>query len=82
MAIVRYLRHLEVERRMAANTLDGYRRDLARLAAFAAGHGTPVEALDARDLEAFVRDAMAAGCRRRRPRGSSPASAGSTGSCA
>ena len=61
MAIVRYLRHVEVERRMAANTLEAYRRDLARLAAFAAGRDRHLEALDRGDLEAFVRETMASG---------------------
>jgi integrase/recombinase XerD len=61
MAIVRYLRHLEVERRMAANTLEAYQRDLGRLARFAAGRDRRVEALDRGDLEAFVRETMASG---------------------
>ena len=60
-AIVRYLRHLEVERRAAVNTLDAYRRDLARLDAFAADRGVVVEALTRQDLEVLVRDAMTAG---------------------
>lgn len=61
MAIVRYLRHVEVERRMAANTLEAYRRDLTRLAEFAAGRDRRIEALDRGDLEAFVRETMASG---------------------
>ena len=61
MAIVRYLRHVEVERRMAANTLEAYRRDLTKLAAFAAARERQVEALDRADLEAFVREMMAGG---------------------
>jgi len=60
-AIDNYLRHLEVERRMAANTLDAYRRDLVRVAAFAAGRGASVTALSRADLEALVRDAMTSG---------------------
>jgi integrase/recombinase XerD len=59
--IVRYLRHLEVERRAATNTLDAYRRDLARLDAFAADRGVAVDAVTRQDLEALVRDTMAAG---------------------
>jgi integrase/recombinase XerD len=61
MAIVRYLRHVEVERRMAANTIEAYRRDLTKLAAFAAARERQLEALDRSDLEAFVRDVMAGG---------------------
>jgi integrase/recombinase XerD len=57
----RYLRHLEVERRMAGNTLEAYRRDLARLQAFADAGGRDVASLTRADLEAFVRDAMASG---------------------
>jgi integrase/recombinase XerD len=60
-AVARYLRHLEVERRMAANTLDAYRRDLTRLTEFAAGRTQQVDALSRADLEAFVRESMASG---------------------
>jgi integrase/recombinase XerD len=59
--IARYLRHLEVERRVAANTLAAYARDLRRLATFARTHGQPVAALSRRDLETFVRDVMTSG---------------------
>jgi integrase/recombinase XerD len=57
----RYLRHLEVERRVARHTLDAYRRDLVKLAAFAARRRRTVETLDRAALEQFVRDAMAGG---------------------
>ncbi len=60
-AVERYLRHLEVERRLAANSSEAYRRDLTRLSAFAASLGRPVEALSRPDLEALVRDAMTGG---------------------
>jgi integrase/recombinase XerD len=50
-----YLDHLRVERRLAAHTLESYGRDLRGLAAFARRARTPVEALDRRALEAFVR---------------------------
>src|SRR5688572_10264701 len=60
-SITAYLRHLEVERRMAANTLDAYRRDLQRLAAFAAREGKDVADLERRDLEAAVRESMSEG---------------------
>jgi integrase/recombinase XerD len=60
-AVAGFLRHLEVERRVAANTLEAYRRDLSRLEAHAARHGTSPVALTRADLEAFVRDTMASG---------------------
>jgi integrase/recombinase XerD len=56
-----YLDHLRVERRLAAHSLEGYARDLASLAEFAAGAGTRPEALDRRALEAFVRQQMSRG---------------------
>ena len=56
-----YLTHLTVERRLAANSLESYARDLNQLARFAAGHGRPVETLERQDLERFVRELMAAG---------------------
>src|SRR5512134_1869805 len=59
--IVRYLRHLDVERRVAANTLASYRRDLAKLDRYASLHQRDVTTLTRGDLEAFVRDTMAAG---------------------
>jgi len=60
-AIVRYLRHLDVERRVAANTLASYRRDLARLSRYATAHGRDITTLTRGDLEAFVRETMAEG---------------------
>ena len=59
--VTAYLRHLEVERRMASNTLDAYRRDLRRLAAFAVREGKDVADLERRDLEAAVRESMSEG---------------------
>ena len=56
-----YLAHLTVERRLAANSVQGYARDLGLLAEFAAGRGRPVELLARADLEGFVRDLMSAG---------------------
>ena len=56
-----YLTHLTVERRLAANSVDSYRRDLRLLAAFAAARGRAIELLDRHDLEGCVRDLMAAG---------------------
>jgi integrase/recombinase XerD len=56
-----YLTHLTVERRLAANSLESYARDLNQLAEFAAGRQLSVETLDRGELERFVRDRMAAG---------------------
>jgi integrase/recombinase XerD len=50
-----YLDHLQVERRLAPNTVASYGRDLARLAAWAESVGEPVASLDRTQLEAFVR---------------------------
>ena len=46
---------------MASNTLEAYRRDLLRLAAFATRDGRDVADLDRHDLEAAVRESMAEG---------------------
>jgi integrase/recombinase XerD len=59
--VTSYVRHLEVERRVAANTLAAYGRDLARLTAFASKRHIAIDRLTRADLEAFVRDAMAGG---------------------
>ena len=59
--IDRYLTHLELERRVSPHTLDGYGRDLAALAAFAAACGRDADALSRADLERLVRDRMAEG---------------------
>ena len=56
-----YLRHLTVERRLAANSIESYARDLGMLAEFAAGRGRPVGSLTRPDLERFVRDLMSEG---------------------
>jgi integrase/recombinase XerD len=56
-----YLTHLTVERRLAANSIESYARDLTLLAAFAAGRGTGVDALGRPELESLVRDLMAEG---------------------
>jgi integrase/recombinase XerD len=56
-----YLTHLTVERRLAANSIEGYSRDLSGLANFAEKHGKSVEDLTRPDLEGFVRDLMAEG---------------------
>jgi integrase/recombinase XerD len=56
-----YLGYLRDVRRMSPNTLESYARDLAQLAAFAEERGIDLEAIDRRELEAFVRSQMAAG---------------------
>jgi integrase/recombinase XerD len=56
-----YLTYLRDVRRMSANTVENYGRDLAALAAFAEKRSAAVEALERRDLEAFVRSLMSSG---------------------
>ena len=60
-AIDAYLDHLRVERRLSANTLESYARDLRALAAFAEKRGRKVEDLQRQDLEALTRQLMSAG---------------------
>ena len=56
-----YLTHLQVERRLAANSIESYARDLVMLAEFAAGRGVAIESLSRPDLEALVRELMSQG---------------------
>ena len=56
-----FLDELRVARRLAANTLESYGRDLEALLRHAASRNTPVETLTQADLEALVRERMAAG---------------------
>ncbi|MGH9408800.1 MAG: site-specific tyrosine recombinase XerD [Vicinamibacterales bacterium] len=56
-----YLDYLRDVRRMAANTVESYARDLAALAVFAETAGTPVESLDRAQLDAFVRQLRTSG---------------------
>ena len=56
-----YLSDLKAGRRLAANTLSSYARDLVLLEGFAEAREARVERLDRRDLEAFVRDMMGSG---------------------
>jgi integrase/recombinase XerD len=56
-----YLTHLTVERRLAANSVAGYSRDLGLLSAFAAGRSRAVETLSRTDLEELVRSLMSEG---------------------
>ncbi len=56
-----YLTHLTVERRLAANSVDSYARDLVLLRKFAAGQRVSAEALSRQQLEELVRDLMSQG---------------------
>ena len=56
-----YLSHLTVERRLAANSIASYARDLILLREFAAAHSTPLERLTRQRLEEFVRQLMSEG---------------------
>jgi len=56
-----YLTHLAVERRLAANSVASYERDLRLLAGFAARRRRRLDALSRQDLDAFVRDLMSDG---------------------
>ena len=56
-----YLAYLRDVRRLSANTLESYARDLGQLGAYAERHERSVETLDRKDLEAFVRSLMASG---------------------
>ena len=56
-----YLTYLTVERRLAANSIESYARDLNGLAEFAGTRGGSVEGLSRQDLEALVRELMSQG---------------------
>jgi integrase/recombinase XerD len=56
-----YLTYLRDVRRLAANTVESYARDLAALATFAERREVPPESLDRQGLEAFVRSLRADG---------------------
>lgn len=56
-----YLTHLTAERRLAANSVESYARDLAHLADYAAGTGQEISALALAQLEELVRTMMAEG---------------------
>ena len=56
-----YIVYLRDVRRMSANTIESYARDLAALAEFAEHRELAVESLTRRDLEAFVRSQMTKG---------------------
>jgi integrase/recombinase XerD len=56
-----YLSYLRDVRRMSTNTVESYARDLAALGNYAESRGMAVDALERKDLEAFVRQQMSAG---------------------
>ena len=56
-----YLTHLTAERRLAANSVESYARDLALLAEYAAGIGQEISALTLAQLEELVRAMMTEG---------------------
>jgi integrase/recombinase XerD len=60
-AVDGYLTHLTVERRLAANSVESYARDLVLLAEFAAGRRVDVQALTRLDLEELIRALMSEG---------------------
>ena len=59
--VIGFLDEIRVSRRLAANTVLAYQRDLARLCAFAKQMNRALAALDRSDLEAFVRELMVSG---------------------
>jgi integrase/recombinase XerD len=56
-----YLTHLQVERRLAVNSVESYARDLVLLSEFAAGRRASVRTLTRQQLEELVRDLMSQG---------------------
>ena len=56
-----YLRHLQAVRRLSANTLESYARDMRALDEFAAGLGVDARALSRQQLERWVRGLMSEG---------------------
>ena len=60
-AIDTYVTYLRDVRRMSPNTVESYARDLAALAGFAEKREQSVDALERRELEAFVRGLMSSG---------------------
>jgi integrase/recombinase XerD len=56
-----YLMYLRDVRRVSPNTVESYARDLSALGAFADKRNSRVEALERRELEAFIRGLMSSG---------------------
>ena len=61
VAVQAFLTHLTVERRLAANSVESYGRDLQALSAHAAAQDVDIASLERTSLEAFVRELMSQG---------------------
>jgi len=61
VAVQAFLTHLTVERRLAANSVESYGRDLQALSAHAAAQEVDIASLERTSLEAFVRELMSQG---------------------
>ncbi len=59
--VAEFLAYLRVERGLAANTLEAYGRDLAKLAQFATGRQKDISTLERADVAAFVESLFGAG---------------------
>ena len=60
-AVAAFLDELRVSRRLAANTIIAYQRDLNRLLEFAGQHGLSLLAVDRYEVETFIRELMSSG---------------------
>lgn len=60
-AVAAFLDELRVSRRLAANTIIAYQRDLNRLLEFAGQHGLSLLAVDRHEVETFIRELMSSG---------------------
>jgi len=59
-----YLNHLKLERGLSENSLEAYRRDIEKLAAYIAPKQTPLTRISYADLQHFLRDLGEAGLAR------------------
>src|SRR5437867_10681636 len=51
-----FLTYIQVEKGLSANTLESYRRDLARLQAWSKKHGKQIEQLERKNDRAWIAD--------------------------
>jgi integrase/recombinase XerD len=56
-----FLTYIQVEKGLSRNTLESYRRDLARLQAWSEGRGTPTHQLDRKDVREWIASMSRAG---------------------